>query len=274
MKEKEPQVKKTTKSSKKKAKTSTKTPSGKAKKKTTVKVKEKKKQVRKVKKPSAAKPAAKKVTVKKPVKKIKAKGKTEKKTTAKKTKPVEKVSKRISKEVPLPRRKVAKVPTRTLKTIEEQAEILKKPMEEIKKTPSAMPKGLPVEYGENRITLMVVDPWKLFAYWEVRQDTAARVKGILILRVYDVTGIYFDGKNANIVFDLAVFDRVGDSYIGVGQGRDFIVDIGAISKKGEFTTIARSNKVTTPALPSLKVAKEEGVLPKEIYETGPVIGYS
>ncbi|MDP2278873.1 MAG: DUF4912 domain-containing protein, partial [Nitrospirota bacterium] len=131
-------------------------------------------------------------------------------------------------------------------------------------------KALPVEYGEDRITLMTVDPWKLFAYWEVKENTLSKIKGTLVLRVYDVTGIYFDGKNANLVFDVPVYGRIGDSYIGVGPDKAFIVDIGAVSKAGDFVTIARSNQASTPAL---KVAKEEGALPQEIYEVGPVTGY-
>ena len=59
---------------------------------------------------------------------------------------------------------------------------------------------------------MTVDPWKLFAYWEVKENTRSKIKGTLVLRVYDVTGIYFDGTNANLVFDVPVFGRIGDSY--------------------------------------------------------------
>ena len=108
---------------------------------------------------------------------------------------------------------------------------------------------------------MTVDPWKLFAYWEVKENTLSKIKGTLVLRVYDVTGIYFDGKNANLVFDVPVYGRIGDSYIGVGPDKAFIVDIGAVSKAGDFVKIARSNKSSTPAL---KVAKEEGALPRNI----------
>ncbi|MDI6745476.1 MAG: DUF4912 domain-containing protein, partial [Thermodesulfovibrionales bacterium] len=78
-------------------------------------------------------------------------------------------------------------------------------------------------------------------------------------------------KNANLVFDIPVYGRIGDSYIGVGPDKAFIVDIGDVSKAGDFVMIARSNQASTPAL---KVAKEEGALPQEIYEVGPVTGYA
>ncbi len=168
----------------------------------------------------------------------------------------EKAIKKEPKKIALPAKKIARIPQRTLKKIESIA--------------ATAEKALPVEYGEDRITLMTVDPWKLFAYWEVKENTLSKIKGTLVLRVYDITGIYFDGKNANLVFDVPVHGRIGDSYIGVGPDKVFIVDIGAVSKAGEFVAIARSNQAATPAL---KVAKEEGALPQEIYEVGPVTGY-
>lgn len=232
-----------------------------------IKKKTKTKKIKKTKvKKLLKKPVIKKAEAKKPAKKIKEKAKkiTPKKKIAE-IPEIEKVSKKEPRKIAMPKKRVARIPQRTIKKIEEKAEISEKTYPLV-----ISKKGLPVEYGEDRITLMTVDPWKLFAYWEVREDTLSKVKGTLALRVYDVTGIYFDGKNANIVFDIPAYKRVGDSYIGVGPGRDFIVDIGAVSRKGDFIAIARSNKVTTPAI---KAAKEEGVLPEEIYGPGPAVGY-
>ncbi|MDP2277570.1 MAG: DUF4912 domain-containing protein, partial [Nitrospirota bacterium] len=183
------------------------------------------------------------------------KAEKEKKTAVKK-KATEKAIKKEPKKIAFPAKKIARIPHRTIEKIESIAVTAKK--------------AFPAEYGEDRIILMTVDPWKLFAYWEVKENTLSKIKGTLILRVYDVTGIYFDGKNANVVFDVPVYGRIGDSYIGVGPDKAFIVDIGAVSKAGDFVMIARSNQASTPAL---KVAKEEGALPQEIYEVGPVTGY-
>jgi len=233
--------------------------------------KTKKKTIKEVKaKKEAKKPAAKKTKTKRPGKKIEVKAK---KIAPKKkiAKAIEKVGKKEPKRIALPKKKVAKVPARTIKTIEEQVGIsITKPVEVKKTYPAVTEKRLPAEYGEDRITLMTVDPWKLFAYWEVREDTLLKVRAAITLRVYDVTGIYFDGKNANITFDIPAYERIGESYIGVGPDRDFIVDIGAVSHTRGFITIARSNKVTTP---SIKVSQAMGVLPREIYETGPTVGY-
>jgi len=234
------------------------------------KVKDKKPAKKTVKKTVSKKTTAKKTTAKKEVKKTEKKA--VKKPAAKKTvatkkiitskKKAEEAAKKEPKKIALPAKKITGVPQRTLKKIE------KSPVPAVIITAK---KTLSMEYGENRVTLMIVDPWKLFAYWEITEHTAAKTRGELALRVYDVTGIYFDGANANIVFDIPAKGRIGDSYIGVAPGKSFIVDLGVISKGKDFVMIARSNQVTTPGM---KVAKEEGALPEEIYEVGPVTGYA
>jgi hypothetical protein len=247
-------TKKTVKPSKKTGKITDKEPAKKTAKKFVAKGKTR------AKKPTKSKEASKeqkKTIAKKPAVR---KAEKEKKTTVKK-KATEKAIKKEPKKIALPVKKIPRIPRRTLQKIEKSvtAPVI-----------ITAKKELSAEYGEDRITLMTVDPWKLFAYWEAREDTLSKFKGKLVLRVYDVTGIYFDGKNANLVFDVPVLGRIGDSYIGVGPGKAFIVDIGVVSKSGDFVIIARSNKAATPAL---KVAKEEGALPQEIYEIGPVTGY-
>lgn len=204
--------------------------------------------------------------------------KTEKeKKTAVRKKATVKTIKKEPKKIALPAKKIARIPQRTIEKIERVASG-DSPRREVKVFVSPQEYGVavtakkafPAEYGEDRITLMTVNPWKLFAYWEVKENTLSKIKGTLVLRVYDVTGIYFDGKNANLVFDVPVYGRIGDSYIGVGPDKAFIVDIGAVSKAGDFVAIARSNQASTPAL---KVAKEEGIAPEEIDGTSPAVGY-
>lgn len=253
--------KKTVKPSKKTEKIKDKKPAKKAAKKAVTKGKTKakkpiksKKEIKEQKKTASKKPAVRKAE-------------KEKKTAVKK-KATEKAIKKEPKKIALPAKKIARIPHRTIEKIEREVKGFASTQEY--GVAVTAKKALPAEYGEDRIILMTVDPWKLFAYWEVKENTLSKIKGTLVLRVYDVTGIYFDGKNANLVFDVPVYGRIGDSYIGVGPDKAFIVDIGAVSKAGDFVAIARSNQAATPAL---KVAKEEGALPQEIYEVGPVTGY-
>jgi hypothetical protein len=119
-------------------------------------------------------------------------------------------------------------------------------------------------YGEDRIAAMVRDPYWIFAYWEVTppglEHARCKLDGEgesanLALRVYDVSGVEFTGKNANSSFDIEVGGNTDNWYINTGSpGRSYCVDIGLSGRDGLFLTIARSECVSTPrATPSDKV---------------------
>lgn len=115
----------------------------------------------------------------------------------------------------------------------------------------------PPGYGDNKIVLLVRDPWWVFTYWEIRRDREEEaIKKIessgdsiekSILRVYDVTDIKFDGRNAHSHFDIDLKGLANNWYINVGSPeRSWVVDIGILSKKGNFYLMARSNSIRTP----------------------------
>jgi hypothetical protein len=135
---------------------------------------------------------------------------------------------------------------------------------------------LPEEYGEDSIALMTVDPRKLFVYWEVTEETFAKHKGILNIRLYDVIGIEFDDANAKSCFDIVVNSGIGNLYLVVNPEKEFIADIGIVDSSGTFSVVAKSNRVSTPRAEVM----EKGILPQRLYETGvetglpiPPIGY-
>ena len=120
------------------------------------------------------------------------------------------------------------------------------PPEEAQITPS--PK-LPEEFGENELLLMEVDPAIVFVSWEIKPDCISCKTGKLTLRVYDVTGLEFDGSNANSFFDIALGKRVDSKFIDIKMpGRDVIMEIGLLQPEGPFEPIKRSNRVSMPAL--------------------------
>jgi len=115
----------------------------------------------------------------------------------------------------------------------------------------------PPGYGDNKIVLLVRDPWWAFTYWEIRKDKEDEIVGKIvksgdspeksILRVYDITDINFNGKNAHSFFDIELKGLANNWYLNVGvPGRAWIVDIGIITKRGEFYVLARSNVAKTP----------------------------
>jgi len=136
------------------------------------------------------------------------------------------------------------------------------------------PWGLPVEipqrYEEERVALLVRDPNWAYAYWEVTQGRIAHGRSQLgdsgedaglALRLYDITGVEFDGANAHCVHDMCVYERMGDWYLDrVAPGRSFVIDIGLKAKDGRFVTLARSNVASTPRDRVSEVLDEEWVL--------------
>ena len=116
---------------------------------------------------------------------------------------------------------------------------------------------LPRSYGVDRMALMARDPHWIFAYWEItaaRQDEfngsygpAAWSGSRQVLRVYDVTGVEFNGGNANGYVDIPIGEEVDNWHINVGEpDRSFCVDLGRIFPGGKFVPLLRSNVVTTP----------------------------
>lgn len=134
----------------------------------------------------------------------------------------------------------------------------------------------PPGYGDNRIVILVRDPWWIFSYWEIRKDKeedAVRkiessgdnpVKSVL--RVYDVTDVSFNGKNAHSYFDIDLRGLATNWYINVGKpDRAWIVDIGIVTKKGDFYVLARSNIVKTPRFGMSDQLDAEWMMPEEEY---------
>jgi hypothetical protein len=132
-------------------------------------------------------------------------------------------------------------------------------------TPRAV---LPEEYGENSVTLMTVDPYRLFAFWEVREEALEIFRGQVDIRVYDVTDIDFDMMDANSYIDVRADARVGKCYVSVNPEREYTADIGIIFD-GIFIAIARSARVSTPRA----AVSEEGILLSGPWVTGLRTGY-
>jgi hypothetical protein len=117
-------------------------------------------------------------------------------------------------------------------------------------------KELPYEYGDNKIVLLVQDPYWVHVYWEIspqkRQELGLLPRGEhgkqLVVRMYDVTGVesVFNGLNANSFFDTYVNDFTNNWYINVPEyDRSYCADLGVIID-GRFVVIARSNIARVP----------------------------
>jgi hypothetical protein len=126
------------------------------------------------------------------------------------------------------------------------------------------------EYGSERMALMARDPHMAFSYWELPQTRLEKEKAWfgwdskLCVRVYDVTGVLFDGTNATAFFDQEVPDRIGNWYFDFGRpNHSFCADLGLLAPNGRFLTLIRSNSVTMPRDGVSDVLDEEWMLMDE-----------
>ena len=120
-------------------------------------------------------------------------------------------------------------------------------------TPASLPTTFPDRYGETFLVLIDVGPRTLFTFWEIDEmDLERAQRGLfsrsdLIIRVYDVTYMIFDGGNAHSYFDVVVEGKRHNWYIHPSSdGRSFIADIGLRDSGGKFIALARSNCVQMP----------------------------
>lgn len=122
--------------------------------------------------------------------------------------------------------------------------------------PPGYPTELPQRYGDDRIVVMVRDPYWIFTYWEITPETFSRARRELreeadgsktVLRVYDISSIVFTGENANSQFDIEAVGGANNWYINTGRpNRSYCVDIGLLSPQGRYYTLARSNAAHMP----------------------------
>jgi hypothetical protein len=134
----------------------------------------------------------------------------------------------------------------------------------------------PVSYGEDRISLLVRDPYWVHVYWDISREALLRAKGILkdewfearsILRVHDVTGVDFDGGNSNSYFDIPVEGGATNWYINTRvPNRSYCVEIGLLSRSGRFVLLARSNVATTPRDAPSDVIDEKWMIPDSEFD--------
>lgn len=142
--------------------------------------------------------------------------------------------------------------------------------------PSEGPEAIPTRYGDDRIVLMVKDPWWLYAYWEIQPATerAARsqlppqeVAGLqTILRVSDVTGLPDSGQPAHRSFDIGLSGLATSWFIQVdAPDREFVVEIGLLTAGGRFLLLARSNRVRTPRFGPSDVLDERWLSTDDVF---------
>jgi len=132
-------------------------------------------------------------------------------------------------------------------------------------------KDIPRDYGQDRLVLMVRDPYWAHAYWEITPETVELAKSELgnehegsssILRVYELTG----GETQQQC-DIDLSGNAENWYINLGKpGASFCIDIGILTCSGRFYSLVRSNSITMPPIGMSNVIDEKWMSLQEEYE--------
>ncbi len=137
--------------------------------------------------------------------------------------------------------------------------------------------GLPRNYGDTKIIILPRDPMWMFAYWEVSPGTFSELKKKLgeqsynsskwTLRIYDVTGVTFNGSNQHKYFDISIDYWAENWYINVREAnRAWCVDIGIVTPDGKFITVARSNVIIMPRQGISPITDEQWAMLQQEFE--------
>ncbi|MDR2396230.1 MAG: DUF4912 domain-containing protein [Endomicrobium sp.] len=126
---------------------------------------------------------------------------------------------------------------------------------------------LPRTYNDTKIVILPKDPIWIYTYWEISTHTIEEFQSkdgepfnilSLVLRVYDISYIDFDGFNANKYFDIRIRPDALSWYINLGEYNcSWCVDLGYFLRDGRFITIARSNTLTSPRYGISDITEEQ-----------------
>ncbi len=138
-----------------------------------------------------------------------------------------------------------------------RAELLPDTQPFVRRSRGALESELPEAYGQSRVVLLAVDPFRLHVYWEVTgRDGVDAVERLAasggadsvhwVLRFYDVTFIEFDGTNAHGHFDIPVDVRARSWYVELwSSNKSYIAELGP-SIGSHFEPVCRSRPVHLP----------------------------
>jgi len=108
----------------------------------------------------------------------------------------------------------------------------------------------PPPSGSDHIALFMINPHYGHLYWHIRKQSFSSLKkrlhsiadqATLVVRVYDVTDLIFDGSNAHSYFDFEAGELTGNHYFNIVKpGRNLLAETGIRCGDGSFHSIARS----------------------------------
>ena len=101
---------------------------------------------------------------------------------------------------------------------------------------------LPDSYGQPKVTLMVVDPYLVYAYWDVDLTKLPPQSSSAVLRFHDASE-----ASLPCSFEVDVDLRARNWYVHLwSPAKSYYADLGVKTTDSGFTSLARSNRIQTP----------------------------
>ncbi|ODN30417.1 DUF4912 domain-containing protein [Fervidobacterium thailandense] len=120
-----------------------------------------------------------------------------------------------------------------------------------RQTPIREDLNLPETYNKDKLVAMPVNPYWIHLYWDFSEEnrkflSSGNVRK-LVLRVYDVTFIEFDGTNAHRTFEVPIDLSIKNYYLNIPMpGAHYLGEIGYYDAEGRYVSIIRSNLCKVP----------------------------
>ncbi len=130
---------------------------------------------------------------------------------------------------------------------------------------------IPNRYNIDKLKAYPINPEWSHVYWELSDSTIADIRSNLslgaklVLRLYDITFIDFDGKNAHRIMQNDISLETRGWYLKHQQpDADYIAEIGLLFSDGSYEHLLRSNTFHSPRSTISEDISEKWINPKEI----------
>ncbi len=134
-------------------------------------------------------------------------------------------------------------------------------------------KSLPQEYGNTEAVLLPRDPFWLYIYWEITENSLKNIitsigyetfsKSKRVIRIYEV------GEDDNPVSysDIPVIFEAKNWYINVREcGKTYMCELGILTPDGRFIGIVKTNKVSLPRAGVSEIMDEKWMIVNHEFE--------
>ncbi|SEC53934.1 protein of unknown function [Paenibacillus sp. GP183] len=132
---------------------------------------------------------------------------------------------------------------------------------------------------KNKLNLQLREPNALFAVWQL---SPAKIDLIHehygtdwqylrpFLRLYDITGLSFDGGQAHELRQLSVKGLSSCWIQNLKLGRTYLADLGIWNREDRFLPLIRSNRITIPSVMGMDedLISQEGFCSTSIFPNG------